>query len=56
MALSDVKCRNALTTIILSFLNVTGISLNPARSLAPAVFVGGATLSQVWLFKTAPVK
>lgn len=45
----------ALTTIILSFLNVTGISLNPARSLAPAVFVGGQALSQVWLFMIAPV-
>ena len=45
----------ALTAIILSFLTVTGISLNPARSLAPAVFVGGAALSQVWLFMIAPV-
>lgn len=45
----------ALTAIILCFLNVTGVSLNPARSFGPALFVGGAALSQAWLFFVAPV-
>jgi aquaporin Z len=33
---------------------VTGTSVNPARSLGPAVFAGGQALSQVWLFFVAP--
>lgn len=45
----------ALTVIIMVFINVTGVSLNPARSLGPAVFVGGNALSQVWLFFAAPL-
>ena len=44
----------ALAVIILCFLNVTGVSLNPARSLGPALFVGGLALSQLWLFLIAP--
>ena len=32
------------------FIQVTGLSVNPARSLGPAVFVGGQALLQVWLF------
>ncbi|CUU60668.1 aquaporin Z [Parafrankia irregularis] len=34
---------------------VDGASVNPARSLGPAVFVGGWALSQLWLFIVAPV-
>ena len=34
---------------------VTGASINPARSLGPAVFVGGTALSQLWLFILAPI-
>ena len=34
---------------------VTGTSVNPARSLAPAVFVGGEALSQVWVFIVGPL-
>jgi len=34
---------------------VTGTSVNPARSLGPAVFVGGDALAQLWLFIVAPV-
>lgn len=34
---------------------VTGTSVNPARSLGPAVLVGGEALSQVWLFWVAPL-
>lgn len=33
---------------------LTGTSVNPARSLAPAIFVGGTALSQVWVFIVAP--
>jgi aquaporin Z len=34
---------------------VTGTSVNPARSLGPAVVAGGTALSQLWLFLVAPV-
>lgn len=53
-ALAGVSIGLALTTIILVFVNITGVSLNPARSLGPALFVGGTALSQVWLFLIAP--
>ena len=33
---------------------LTGTSVNPARSLAPALFVGGEALKQVWVFIVAP--
>jgi aquaporin Z len=45
----------ALALIHLVCIPVTGTSVNPARSLGPAVFVGGAALSQLWLFIVAPV-
>ena len=44
-----------LTLIHLITIPVTNTSVNPARSLAPALFVGGAALSQVWLFWIAPI-
>lgn len=34
---------------------LTGTSVNPARSLAPALFLGGQALSQVWVFILAPL-
>lgn len=34
---------------------LTGASINPARSLAPAIFVGGDALRQVWVFILAPL-
>lgn len=34
---------------------LTGTSVNPARSLGPAIFVGGEALSQVWVFIVAPL-
>ena len=34
---------------------ITNASFNPARSLGPAVFVGGWALSQMWLFVVAPI-
>ena len=45
----------SLTSLILAGLNITGLSVNPARSLAPAVLVGGAALQQVWIFILAPI-
>ena len=34
---------------------LTGTSVNPARSLAPALFMGGQALQQVWVFILAPI-
>lgn len=45
----------SLVLIHLVGIPITGTSVNPARSLGPAVFVGGAALSQLWLFIVAPV-
>ncbi len=44
-----------LTLIHLVTIPVTNTSVNPARSLGPAVFVGGWALQQVWLFWVAPI-
>ncbi|SHF28247.1 aquaporin Z [Kaistia soli DSM 19436] len=35
-------------------INVTGVSVNPARSIGPALFVGGQAVAQLWLFIIAP--
>ena len=45
----------ALTLIHLISIPVTNTSVNPARSTATAVFVGGWALQQLWLFWLAPV-
>lgn len=45
----------ALTLIHLISIPITNTSVNPARSLSQAVFVGGEPLSQVWLFWVAPI-
>lgn len=44
----------ALVLIHIVFIPVTGVSVNPARSLGPAVFAGGQALSQLWLFIVFP--
>jgi aquaporin Z len=44
-----------LTLIHLISIPVTNTSVNPARSTATAVFVGGWALQQLWLFWFAPV-
>ena len=44
-----------LVLIHLVGIPITGTSVNPARSLGPAVFVGGDALSQLWLFIVAPI-
>jgi aquaporin Z len=45
----------ALVMIHLVGIPITGTSVNPARSLGPAVFVGGLALEQLWLFWVAPI-
>jgi aquaporin Z len=45
----------ALTVAHLIGIPITGTSVNPARSLGPALIVGGTALSQVWLFIVAPL-
>lgn len=44
-----------LTFVHLFGIRLTGTSVNPARSLAPAVFQGGEALKQVWLFIISPL-
>lgn len=44
-----------LTLIHLIGIPVTNLSVNPARSMGPALFVGGVALQQVWLFWVAPI-
>lgn len=36
-------------------INLTGTSVNPARSLGPAIFAGGIAIQQVWVFILAPL-
>ena len=45
----------ALTLIHLVGIPVTNLSVNPARSTGPALFVGGWALGQLWLFWVAPI-
>ncbi len=45
----------SLVLIHIVGIPVTGVSVNPARSIGPAVLVGGAAISQLWLFIIAPV-
>jgi aquaporin Z len=44
-----------LTLIHLVGIPVTNLSVNPARSTGPALFVGGWALQQLWLFWVAPL-
>ena len=44
-----------LTLVHLLGIALTGTSVNPARSLGPAIFAGGDALSQVWIFILAPL-
>jgi aquaporin Z len=45
----------ALTLIHLIGIPVTNLSVNPARSTGPAVFVGGWAIAQLWMFWLAPI-
>ena len=44
-----------LAAIHLVGINVTGVSVNPARSIGPALIVGGTAISQLWVFIVAPL-
>lgn len=44
-----------LTMIHLVGIPITGTSVNPARSIGPALFVGGTAMAQLWLFIAAPL-
>ncbi len=45
----------ALVLVHIVCIPITGTSVNPARSIGPALFEGGAALSQLWLFIVAPL-
>ena len=45
----------SLVLIHLVGIKVTGVSVNPARSIGPAIFAGGEALPQLWLFIVAPI-
>jgi aquaporin Z len=53
--LAPVAIGLCLTLIHLISIPVTNTSVNPARSTAPALFVGGAAVDQLWLFWVAPL-
>ena len=44
-----------LTFVHLIGIPLTGTSVNPARSLAPALFLGGTAITQVWVFILSPL-
>ena len=44
-----------LILVHLVCINLTGTSVNPARSIGPAIFAGGQALSDVWVFICAPL-
>ncbi|HMV35709.1 MAG TPA: aquaporin [Turneriella sp.] len=45
----------SLVLIHLVGIRITGVSVNPARSLGPALFVGGQAMAQLWVFIVAPL-
>lgn len=53
--LGGVAIGLALGLVHLIGVPLTGTSVNPARSIGPALIVGGAALSQLWLFIVAPL-
>ncbi|NIX77777.1 aquaporin [Microvirga terricola] len=54
VAVAGLAIGFTLVILHLAFLNVTGLSVNPARSLGPALIVRGQALAQLWLFILAP--
>ena len=54
-ALAGIVIGLTLTFVHIIGIPLTGTSVNPARSLAPAVLLGGEALSQVWVFLVAPL-
>jgi len=54
-AFAGIPIGLVLTLVHLVGIPVTNMSVNPARSIGPAIFVGGWALGQLWLFIVAPV-
>lgn len=54
-AMAGLAIGLTLVLIHMVLIPVTGTSVNPARSIGPALFAGGQALSQLWLFIVAPI-
>lgn len=54
-AMAGLAIGLTLAAIHLVGINVTGVSVNPARSIGPALFVGGKAMADLWLFIVAPL-
>jgi aquaporin Z len=55
VAFAGIPIGLVLTLIHLVGIPITNLSVNPARSIGPAIFVGGWALEQLWLFIVAPL-
>lgn len=54
-AMAGLAIGLTLVVIHLVGIKVTGVSVNPARSIGPAIFVMGDAIQQLWLFIVAPI-
>lgn len=54
-SISGLAIGLALATVHLAGIPLTGTSVNPARSIGPALFAGGPAIDQLWLFIVAPL-
>jgi aquaporin Z len=54
-AMAGLAIGLTLAAIHLVGINVTGVSVNPARSIGPALFAGGKALADLWVFIVAPL-
>lgn len=54
-AVSGIVIGLTLTLVHILGISFTGTSVNPARSFGPALFVGGDSLANVWVFLVAPL-
>lgn len=55
MAVAGIVIGLTLAFVHIMGIPLTGTSVNPARSLAPALFLGGQALEQLWVFILAPI-
>lgn len=54
MQMAGLAIGITLVAIHIFGINITGVSVNPARSLGPALLVGSKALAQVWMFLVVP--
>lgn len=54
-AMAGLAIGPTLAAIHLVGISITGVSVNPARSIGPVLFVGGKALADLWLFILAPL-